>query len=486
MGAMQQFVNACQLYLFGLSLGDLRSYGRTIGVSRPTAKKKEDLIADIIGILTGTMQPIPVSKQGAPVKNDRVDDRIPAKIAQLVNMFFSSGAKASEKQVTTREPRCEFGVESPSSKANVSKEIVYGQVDCVDEAYYLLPVDFSEDEEKIVIPQNLVNQKKLRAGDILSCRIRVKTTRSVAEILTINGVSASLLPPRPRFDECMAYSSSQRLRFLGGEHNAVALKFIEWLLPMTKGQRGCVISAPKAGKTQLILQIASAVTELNENLRVYTLLVDQSPETVSEFQRELGRERLFYTTYDDEPERQTRVANLLLHRLKRKAEMGEDVLLLVDSLSALARAYNATEESSGGKTLSCGLEMKTLHYLKKYFGAARCLDKGGSITILGAIASDTGNPFDDVVCAELASLASYEIRLNDQMATRRIFPALDLTSVSVKRSELVRSEREEEIDYLLRNEGLPAIEAEGLLQLLTQSDDYLAFSERVENLSSQK
>ncbi len=491
---MKQFQAACQIYFSSLGIAELRTYGREVGVSRPTAKKKEELIEDIIGILSGTLAPIAISKQGAPVKNDRVDERIPAKIDALKREFFANDVmmdipkydfrKEYQKMIEQNTKIIRVANPEEEKRGFVSKIVTRGQVVIFEEKYYVFPLDCASDGRAILIPDGLVQEKDLREGDCISCYTRESPEGdvSVATIVTVNDLWTEKPPLRPNFDECAACRVKERIRFYSEEYEGTALKFVDWLMPVAKGQRGCVISAPKAGKTRFLLQLAKSASALNPKLEVFTLLVDQSPETVGEYQRLVGKDKLFYSTYDDDAERQVFVADFVLKRAKRKVENGKNVLLIVDSLSALARAFNDTDASSGGKTLSCGLEIKTVRYMKKYFGAARCLENGGSLTILGAVSADTGNPFDDVVCTEFSSRANYEIHLSNAMAIRRIFPAIDFAAAKSKEGELLRTEREEEVDFLLRNEVIPKLGGEGLIKLLNDANSYQEFLTSIENI----
>ncbi len=486
---MKQFQSACRLYLNSLGIMDLRNYGRDIGVARPTAKKKEDLIEAIIGVFTGELLPIPVSKHGAPVKNDRVDERIPAKMQSLKAEFFANDVMieipdydfAAEYKKMQENNDLMLRVADPEEEKRgfVSKYPSCGQVDYAEGGYRLLPFNCAEEETRIHLPEELVVEKDLREGDLLTCYTRKNPSTgvvSVATVASVNGFSLDKRPPRVCFDEQLACAPQERIRVYDKEKsNSVGAKFIEWLMPLVKGHRGCIISSPKAGKSRLLLEIAKSASTLNEKLQVYVLLVEQSPEGVGEFRRVLGDEQLFYTTYEDAPERQVLMADFLLKRIKRRVESGADVLLLVDSLTALAHAFNDTEASSGGKTLACGLEMKTVRYIKKYFGAARCLEEGGSLTIFGTVSEDTGNPFDEVLAAEYATQANFELHLNNALAVKRVYPAVDFTSSKVKGSECYKKEAEENFEVFLRNDWLHRFGMENLLKVLSESTEYEEF-----------
>ncbi len=494
---MTKFEYACEIYLSTLGIADLRSYGREMGVARPTTKKKQELVRDILDILLGRIMPIEVSKQGAPVKNDRVDARIPARIEALRREFFPNAViqdappydlkrimKEMREIQQGRQPKHILRVcdSSKDAEGYVSTNTVRGQIHCVEGEYRLLSEACTASEEVVLVPSDLMEWKGVREGDIISCYIREKPNGeiSVAEVVSVNDTWIDV-PKRPMFDEAAVCGAEGNIRVCDGQKYAsTALKFIQWLTPIKRGQRCCVISAPKEGKTRALLQIAEAANALNEGLEVYVLLVDQAPETVGEFQRTIGEKAsFFYTTYEDDLEAQVLMADMLLNRAKRRAEIGKDVLLVIDSLTALARAFNDTDASSGGKTLACGLEIKTVRYLKKYFGSARRLAAGGSLTILGSVSAMTGNPFDDVLSSEFSSLANYEIRLDNDLATRRIYPALNLTKISVKDEE--QSDGKDDFDYCLRNDVLPRLGAEGLLAILEKSNSYEEFVKEIES-----
>ena len=230
---------------------------------------------------------------------------------------------------------------------------------------------------------------------------------------------------RIRFEEGNARYPREKIAFVSQEQSAgVTEKYFDWLFPIGKGQRACVIAPPKSGKTTLLQTLAKAAKANNSGLTVLGLLVDHSPETVNAFRSVLSTDNLVYTTYEETPERQVYAAEFMLKRAKRFVEHGKDVLLVVDSLSALARAFNDTELSSGGKRLPSGLESKTVQYIKRFLGAARCLEEGGSLTILGALSCDTGNPADELICSELSAVANWEIYLDSELAKRRIYPAV--------------------------------------------------------------
>lgn len=490
----KEFKRVCKEYLFKLNIAHLRSYGRYIGVARSTTKKKEDLIENIISILCEEAKPSEKSNRGAPVLSEYIDPKILTDIEAMKARYCSQETpEAFTPQMGTAERIYRFRqenhnilrVEDPKAKEYEKshpyfEQIFRGQLEQMNEGPMLLPIDGSAPTERVLIPIEQIRKHDLREGDVISCRLLKQANFFLAgEVLAVNGLVVGSFQ-RNRFNDCTACYPSERIVFGDGKLASTSTaKFFRWLIPIGKGQRACIISSPKAGKTGLLAELAKAIKPSVENVTVMALLIDQSPENVGQFRKIVDKENLIFTTYDDAPERQVFAAEFLLKRAKRLAEGGMDVLILVDSLNALARAFNETEASEGGKTFAGGLESKTIHYIKKYFGAARCLEEGGSITILGTISEGTGNPADDLICAELSALDNLEIRLSDDLARRRIYPALDLTQTRMKEGDVLLSESEATFNVYIRNVFLPAFGAERLLQILSQSENYAQFTELV-------
>lgn len=495
---IERYKLKCKDYLVTIDIHRLRAYGRSIGVDRPAAKNKEDLIEDILAILAFELAPVERSKRGAPVKNDVVDDRIPAKMAEIKAECFAGDVMIDIPKFDLKkeynELRKRMGGSSWTFEVNdpgkgktglVSKIISRGQVSYVDGEWLLYRQDGSIPENKIPIPVELVEKHKLRDGDFITCNFYEQGDFQRVEVITsINGVILQCLKEdRRNFNDCAACYSKERIKLFSQRYSSVANKCIDWLVPLSYGQRACVVSTPKAGKTRMILQLAEAVSSLNRGLEVIVLLVDQTHETVGEFRREFGDKGLIYTTYEDDVDRQVYVADWALQRAKRYAEMGKNVVFFIDSLTALARAYNDTEDSMGGKTLPCGLEVKTIHYLKRYFGTARCLEEGGSITMFGSLSIETGNPMDDIIARELSEFSTLKVELSDELAIKRIYPALDVEKTYGKYNEMLKTEAETKMEMLLRNNVLPHVGLEGAFNIFEQAQDKEEFERAINKLT---
>lgn len=496
---MQRFKSECKNYLLTLGIGALRSYGRHVGVERPTTKNKEELIEAIIGILSGEISPVPCSKRGAPVLNKHVDSNIIAKIEHLRLLYASEGVFSAHpdehgkfhfpktagwqkelEESSKHRPVLHLNDPNASEFEGSKRKIHGGQLETLNSVTLLLPLNCSDAGEKIVVPIEVIHQYDLHEGDVVTCYVQKGVNCAVAtDVLTINEVAVADFRRNP-FDEGVAVYPSQKIKlFDENRFSSTILKLVQWILPLGKGQRGLVVSVPKAGKTRLLQEIAGAATVLNSELKTIALLIDQSPEAVAEYRKAVAQDHLLYTTYDHDPDRQVFVAEYALKRAKAFAESGKDVLLLVDSFNALARAYNDTDLSSGGKMLSCGLESKTVHYLKKYFGAARCFEKQGSLTILGAVSTLTGNPADEYIATELSGLGNMEICLDEALAYKRVYPAFDILKSYVKQNEALLSETERRVVSALCNEYVPKFGTESALRLIEECVSYEEFQARI-------
>lgn len=499
----QEFERECAEFLNGFSLNDLRAYGRSLGMKQPTMPKKDALLRQILAILGGERPAEGRSKRGAPVLNKEVNAKILEGVERLCARYGAKGETPSsalpereqtvqindyssvppfdfEKELAAFRARNKaFRLEDPEgAQWRVGDEeypVFRGQFCIVDRAPFLATFDGKNSCPKIFIPVEQVESCDLREGDIVSCHAKRKGEYWLTtQILTINDIVYEGKPrPRARFEERELIRPFEPLPLYADEKNAsTACKYLSWLAPFSLGQRVLLTSAPKFGKTTLLARLIRGATQ--GGVTVLGVLVGQPPEYVGIFRRLFQSESFAYSTFEDEPEKQVFVAEAMLARAKRLAEKGENVLLAIDSLNALAAAFNDTDASSGGKTLACGLERKTLQYLTKYFGSARAFEGGGSLTIVGTLAKDTGNPADDVLHSELSALSSYYLCLCPKLALRRIEPALDLRTIRTN-SRLPDCELfERVVREFLPNEG-----AEKLLRVVEASRSKEEFSKNL-------
>ena len=487
---------ACSTFLSGCSLQNLRAYARKIGVDHPTEKKKKPLIDEIVQVLSGERVPLPQSNRGAPVKNDNVDPRILEEIERLQEKYNVPKKFVLEGEGTQQEQKNTYNfIEQLKAFESQREDFIFhdsgelpsapqiaegefeGQVLKEGDIAYLLPKSGrTSRKESILIPDDLVYRYALREGDVVCCNARkINQSYLATKIITLTSSDPTVLKNFD-FNDAEIQYPYERIRFYEEKFTdqSQSMKFVQWLVPIRKGQRGCVVSAPKAGKSTFLYDMAKAARLCNRDVWVFVLLLDQSPESVAQFRKGLEGIDFVYTTYEDESEQQVFAANFLLERAKRYAESGKDVLFLVDSFNALARAYNELDISAGGKTLVGGMESKTLYYLKKFLGSARNLKESGSLTMLGALTKDTGNPVDDLLVTELCSVSNLEIHLSEELALCHIYPNIDLAKT---RSVDARYPNEQEEDnYMLcnylRHEYLPLYPLETLSSIVQKAKTY--------------
>lgn len=482
---MMEYKYACVEFLSNFALNSLRSYGRSIGVSNPTKdKKKNVLIEDIVAVLAGEVAPQLPSTRGAPIKNDLIDPKITEGIKRIRRAHLKPGSLEDtlERMREVKENPHVFTV--GDSHANSSDDIdfshtYHGQLEMLNGVATLLPLSCAGVMTKVIMPTELIHAYDLHEGDVIDCSVETqKNILTAVKIIHINGVKPEYFR-RSRFDGKICYPY-QRIKFCEYKKaDAMVAKLLEWLIVVGKGQRGLVVAPPKTGKTALLTDMAIHAKRANSNFVVISLLIDQAPEAIALYRDMVGGDNLLYSTYEDSPERQMFVAEFALKRAKSYAESGKDVLLLVDSFNAMSRAFNETDESLGGKPLACGLESKTIQYLKRYFGTARCLENSGSLTIIGALSVDTGNPADDLLRAELSPVSNLDMVLTEELAKRRVFPAIDLLESRGKRNSNASTLHEGITNDIIRGEYLSAFSVEDLYRVLMEADDFLAMEKEI-------
>ncbi len=499
---IEKFTKACTLFLETLCIGDLRAYGRDLGVARPTLMKKEELVDSIIGILTGRLLPIDVSAQGAPVKNDYVDTRIPEKMELLRQSFMPTVIEQMEMRYRMERAQenkpvfflhepgegdiVDLSPEKPSTEWEINPfEIYRGQAVLISDEYYIFPLNGNGEKGVVSLSVELVQKKRIKEGDILSFRAFKNRALGgcATEILTVNAYFSSVPPMRPNFDDCISFCSSERIQtYKVKRYEETSLKFIDWLQPICMGQRACLVAPPLSGKSSMLREVVEAVGALNDGMNTFALLVNQPLDVVYAYSNYIEKENLFFTTCEEDADRHVFVAEFLLKRIKRLVENGENVFLVVDSLTELARAFNETEASEGEQSLPCGLENKTLRYVKEYFNTAKYLMRGGSVTMLAAVSVGTGDPIDEVIAKELTEIANYQITFTDILVKKRISPAIDYEKCNAENMEKVRSKNEQALEQLLKGVLYQKLGNEGIVVALQESSSRREFVKKMQEI----
>ena len=445
------------------NLFELREIARENRVQSPTKLNKEELISQIVEASSQRVKGLkirPVSRSSklvdAPRRNAQND--VPEKAAESINEIMAVDETCEERE---------------------------GILEIHPDGYGFIRVRNCEHSEKDVYVSAIkIRKAGLRQGDMIKGIVKVAYDNKPAALLiinTINGVPAEELRKRPRFDDLVPIYPDERLKLENARSkNDFAIREIDLIAPIGKGQRGMIVSPPKAGKTTLLKKIANSISENYPDVTLMVLLIDERPEEVTDMQRSIKGE-VIYSTFDEMPEHHTKAAELLLSRAKRLVENGKDVVILMDSLTRLARAYNLTIPPTG-RTLSGGIDPGALHSPKSFFGSARNIENGGSLTIIATALVDTGSRMDDVIYEEFKGTGNMEIHLDRKLSEKRIFPAIDLNRSGTRREDLLLSQDELEGVWTMRkilSSGDTESAAENLLQMLVKTSSNAEFIEQL-------
>ena len=309
-------------------------------------------------------------------------------------------------------------------------------------------------ENDVYVSPSQIRKFNLKTGDIVAGNTRVKTQQekfsALLYVSSVNGYHPGVAQKRKNFEDLTPIFPNRRIR-LERPGCRVAMRIVDLVSPIGKGQRGMIVSQPKAGKTTLLKEIAKSVTKGNPDMHLIILLIDERPEEVTDIKEAIVGENVevIYSTFDELPEHHKRVSEMVIERAKRLVEHGKDVMILLDSITRLARAYNLTVPPSG-RTLSGGLDPAALHMPKRFFGAARNMREGGSLTILATALVDTGSKMDDVVFEEFKGTGNMELVLDRKLSEKRVFPAIDIVKSGTRRDDLLLEPEEQEAVEIMR------------------------------------
>lgn len=346
--------------------------------------------------------------------------------------------------------------------------------------------NFLPGENDVYVAPSQIRRFNLKTGDIVRGSRRVKSaTEKFAALLyinSVNGYPTSVVEKRPNFENLTPIFPNERLHLeYPGVKTSMAMRVMDLLSPIGKGQRGMIVSPPKAGKTTLLKQVATTITKNHPEMHLIILLIDERPEEVTDIRETVTGENVevIYSTFDELPERHKRVSEMVVERAKRLVEHGRDVMILLDSITRLARAYNLVVPPSG-RTLSGGLDPAALHMPKRFFGAARNIREGGSLTILATALIETGSRMDDVIYEEFKGTGNMELVLDRKLSEKRIFPAIDILRSGTRRDDLLLSSAEAEavdIVHKATNTQKPEDTVERILDLFAKTKNNTKFVE---------
>ena len=320
--------------------------------------------------------------------------------------------------------------------------IAMGTLECAPDGYgFLRSADYNylPSPDDIYVSKEQMRQYGLKPGDTIECSIRVNPQPDkffpMDKVIRINGLAPELAKQRIAFENLTPLFPDQKFKLCTGHNDSLSVRMIDLFAPIGKGQRGLIVAQPKTGKTVLLKELANAILKNNPEVYMIVLLIDERPEEVTDMARSVNAE-VIASTFDEPAENQVKVANIVHEKAKRLVESGHDVVILLDSITRLARAYNTVAPSSG-KVLSGGVEAQALHKPKRFFGAARNIENGGSLTIIATALTETGSKMDDLIFEEFKGTGNMELQLDRKLANRRIFPAVDIPASSTRRDDLL-------------------------------------------------
>ena len=364
-------------------------------------------------------------------------------------------------------------------------EIVEGILDILPDGYGFLRGDnYLSTPKDVYISMVQIRRFKLDTGDIIKGISRFREGEKFPSLIfvgEVNGESPEKAAKRKRFDELTPIYPDERIK-LETTSNEYSMRIIDLISPIGKGQRGMIVAPPKVGKTTLLKKIANSISANTPDAKLIVLLIDERPEEVTDMKRSINGE-VIYSTFDELPEHHVKVAEMVLERAKRLVEQGQDVVILLDSITRLARAYNLTIPSSG-KTLSGGLDPASLHKPKKFFGAARNIEHGGSLTILATALIETGSRMDDVIFEEFKGTGNMEVHLDRKLSEKRIFPAIDINKSGTRREDLLLTPKEKDTVFALRKamNSMPVADVtEQVISMMVKTKNNNEFIDEIDN-----
>lgn len=430
-----------------MTLQELKSAAKELGIKGITGMKKSELV-QLLNAVKGHQ------KAGKEAVNkataEKVEKRSVVEKTQKQPTVTKSEKQSPEEKTAAKKDSVDFSLDS-GKEANGILEVMadgFGFIRC--ENY--LPGDHD-----IYVSPAQIKKFNLKTGDIIVGNQKVKTDKekfaALLYIRSINGYTIEETQRRKNFEDLTPIFPNERIQLENAHSNSISMRIMDLLAPIGKGQRGMIVAPPKAGKTTLLKQIAISISRTYRDMHLIVLLIDERPEEVTDIRESIEgpNVEVIYSTFDELPEHHKRVSEMVLERAKRLVEHKEDVVILLDSITRLARAYNLTVPPSG-RTLTGGLDPAALHMPKKFFGAARNMREGGSLTVLATALVETGSKMDDVVFEEFKGTGNMELVLDRKLQEKRIFPAIDVAKSGTRRDDLLLTPLEKEVVELLHKD----------------------------------
>jgi len=444
-------------FLDGKVLADIKVIARQLNIQGISKMKKEELLEKILEEASNN------GMEESLLEGKTLDSKETG--------VLEKEKKEKEKKEVEKKPEFEL-----------YKERMKGILDILADGYgFLRTSGYLAGSHDIYVSQSQIRRFRLRQGDEVYGQVRPpkesEKYNALLRIEEVNGEDPEFIRSRIPFEKLTPVYPMERLRLETNKSSNITPRIIDLIAPIGKGQRGLIVSPPKAGKTTILKDLANSVSSNNPEVYIIVLLIDERPEEVTDMERSVKGE-VISSTFDQPSDNHIQVAELVLQRAKRLVEHGKDVLILLDSITRLARAYNLSIPASG-RVLSGGVDSSALFPPKRFFGAARNIEDGGSLTILATALIDTGSRMDDVIFEEFKGTGNMEINLDRQLADKRIFPAIDITRSGTRKEELLMEKDEASIVWKLRrliHEKEPEVALEQLIDYIKNTksnDDFL-------------
>ena len=448
-----------------MSLVELKEHAKELGMKSISKFRKLELIEEL-----KKLTPVSIEKGGiilrekiSPKKSEEVKEEIkieaPIKVQNPIAEKTEVLAVEKAQAVIVIEAPKETEI-SREEKKEALKELIdesgisKGVLEIVENNNYgfLRGKNYLTSYDDIYVSPSQIRRFNLLTGDEVEGKVRIpkegEKFKALLYVQKVNGENAERAVGRKPFELLTPIYPNERFKLENSQLD-LSSRLMDILSPIGKGQRGIIVAPPKAGKTTLLKKVANSISINHPEAKLIVLLIDERPEEVTDMQRSIKGE-VIYSTFDEEPQNHAKVSRIVLERAKRIVEQGRDVVILLDSLTRLARAYNLTVTPSG-RTLSGGLDPAALIMPKKFFGAARNIENGGSLTILATALVDTGSRMDDMIFEEFKGTGNMEVHLDRKLQERRIFPAIDIYKSGTRKEELLLSQEEKEVSFAIRN-----------------------------------
>ncbi|MCR5278426.1 MAG: transcription termination factor Rho [Lachnospiraceae bacterium] len=452
-----------------LAIKDLRALAKIRGIKGSSTMTKATIVDKMVELDQQEASLAPQEKAEPEAAAEK-----PVRRSRII-MAKPKPAKREAEEPVAAAPAVK--AEEPAEPAEVKKEerpeddksldsgnVAHGILEVMSDGFgFIRSENFLPGNEDVYVAPGMIRKYGLRTGDIVEGNIKIKTMNekfsALLYVTSVNGYTPEQIAKRVSFENLTPIFPNERIS-LETPGASVAMRVMDLLSPVGKGQRGMIVSPPKAGKTTLLKEVAKSVKRNNPDIHMIILLIDERPEEVTDIKEAIEgpNVEVIYSTFDELPEHHKRVAEMVIERAKRLVEHHKDVMILLDSITRLTRAYNLTVPPSG-RTLSGGLDPAALHMPKRFFGAARNMREGGSLTILATALVDTGSKMDDVVYEEFKGTGNMEMVLDRKLSEKRIFPAIDIPKSGTRRDDLLLSREEQDAVNMLRR-GLNGMKPE--------------------------